>query len=226
MSAKGLLLAWDDPAAAALAASLTLDGFDVAEARSTEHARVLARAGGLRLAVVGSLGTPRSALDLVAEIRACAPGMGWDPSLGLIMIGGRQGEADVLRALDGGADDFVARSAGYPELRARLRSLVRRAGRPPAGTIRVGPLAVDPLARVCTLGGRELALRRMEFELLHHLAREPGRVFARGELLRALWGYRAGPASRTVDTHACRVRSILGGGAWVIAVRGVGYRLR
>ena len=69
-------------------------------------------------------------------------------------------------------------------------------------------------------------LRRMEFELLSHLALEPDRVFTRGELLRAVWGFRAQGATRTVDCHACRLRRRLGAAGWVVNVRGVGYRLR
>ena len=227
MTAAPLLLIWGDDAAANLAAALTLDGFEVQHARSAGHARALAVVGRPALAVLGGLGSPRGALDLLVEIRACVPGAGpWDPSLGVIALGGLGGGADVLRALDCGADDFVERSAGYPELRARLRALQRRACRPAARVIDVGPLSVDPLSRICTLAGRELRLRRMEFELLLHLAREPERVFGRGELLRTLWAYRSCGATRTVDTHACRLRSRLGGGAWVVSVRGVGYRLR
>ncbi len=93
--------------------------------------------------------------------------------------------------------------------------------------IRVGPLRVDTLGREAALGGRPLPLRRMEYELLEHLAREPDRVFGREELLRAVWGYRSPGSSRTIDTHASRLRQKLGGaGRWIVCVRGVGYRLR
>ncbi len=74
------------------------------------------------------------------------------------------------------------------------------------------------------MSGCEVDLRRLEFDLLVHLAREPERVFTREELLRAIWGYRCGGSTRTVDSHASRLRRKLGHG-WVVSVRGVGYRL-
>jgi DNA-binding response OmpR family regulator len=94
--------------------------------------------------------------------------------------------------------------------------------------IEVGPLRIDTSAHLVTVEDRVVALRRMEFELLVHLAREPERVFARDELLRAVWRYRAGGSTRTVDSHASRLRRRLDpddAGRWVVNVWGVGYRL-
>ncbi len=85
------------------------------------------------------------------------------------------------------------------------------------------------LARTpCSLHGRPLSLRRLEYELLLHLAREPQRVCAKQELLRAVWGYPTSVCTRTLDSHASRLRRKLraeGGEPWVVNVRGVGYRL-
>jgi DNA-binding response OmpR family regulator len=92
----------------------------------------------------------------------------------------------------------------------------------------VGPLAIELDTRDVTLHRRPITLRRMEFELLAQLAREPARVFAKHELLRAVWGYRSSGSTRTLDSHASRLRRKLdldGSGNWVINVRGVGYRL-
>jgi DNA-binding response OmpR family regulator len=163
----------------------------------------------------------------VCEIRGCGAGGPWDPHLPTILLAPSSGGAGVVRALESGADDFLAAGAGEAETRARLHALLRRAAqrRGPSPT-RVGELSIDPLARSCSLAGRPVALRRMEFELLAHLAREPDRVFTRGELLRAVWGFRAEGATRTVDSHACRLRRRLGPAGWVVNVRGVGYRLR
>jgi DNA-binding response OmpR family regulator len=141
-------------------------------------------------------------------------------------------EIDMLRAFEAGADDFLGlgRATSYLELRARLRAILRRTAGSPEHTrrIEVGPLQIDTASREAKLDGRPVCLRRMEFELLVHLAREPERVFAKSELLRAVWEYRAGGSSRTVDSHASRLRHKLSADdtqRWVISVWGVGYRL-
>jgi len=91
----------------------------------------------------------------------------------------------------------------------------------------VGPLRIDPAAHAASLHGERLELRRLEFELLLHLASNPSRVFRRHELLRAVWGFRAEGCTRTVDSHASRLRNKLSaaGEHWIVSVRGVGYRL-
>ncbi len=94
--------------------------------------------------------------------------------------------------------------------------------------IELGQLTIDTGARSVTVDTQVVALRRMEFQLLVHLAREPERVFARDELLRSVWEYRSGGSTRTVDSHASRLRRKLapeGNRRWVISVWGIGYRL-
>jgi DNA-binding response OmpR family regulator len=215
----------------AIAEQLLADGFRVELARTAEHARVLAATSTPRLAVLGWLDSPRGALSLLDEIRqAPHAGTPWDRALPAIVVGYPARELDMLRAFDAGADDFLSRPITYLELRARLQAVLRRTASGPghARVISIGPLAIDTAAHAVTVDGRPVDLRRMEFELLVHLAREPERVFAKDELLRAVWEYRANGSTRTLDSHASRLRRKLardGTRRWVINVWGVGYRL-
>jgi DNA-binding response OmpR family regulator len=214
-----------------IAEQLIADGFNVELARTAEHARVLAGASAPKLAVLGLLDSQRGALELLREIRHPETlGAPWDRTLPTIVVGSRARELDMLRAFEAGADDFLARPATYLELRARLRAVLRRTAEAPelARVIEVGSLAINTGAHTVTVDGLAVDLRRMEFELLVHLAREPERVFAKHELLRAVWGYRSGGSTRTLDSHASRLRRKLapdGPQRWVISVWGVGYRL-
>jgi DNA-binding response OmpR family regulator len=210
---------------------LTADRYRVALARTAEHARILAGTCAPRLAVLGGLDSSRGALELLEEIRqADHERTPWDPDMPVIMVGGSARELDVLRGFEAGADDFLAHPTRYLELRARLRVLLRRMGTASGGArlLRVGPLSIEPCARRVSLHGRSVDLCRLEFELLMRLASEPSRVFGKDELLRAVWGYRSGGVTRTVDSHASRLRRKLeldDGRRWVINVWGVGYRL-
>jgi DNA-binding response OmpR family regulator len=214
-----------------IAEQLIADGFNVELARTAQHARIIAGASAPRLAVLGRLDSPSGALELLREIRrARSPGATWDGELPAIVIGAQARELDMLRAFEAGADDFMARAATYIELRARLRAVLRRSAAVPTlePLIEIGPLLIDTRAHLVTVDGVDVCLRRMEFELLVHLAREPERVFAKAELLRAVWGYRSNGSTRTLDSHASRLRRKLavdGTRRWVISVWGVGYRL-
>jgi DNA-binding response OmpR family regulator len=224
-----LLVESDRAAGEGLAAQLAADGYRVELARTVAHARSLSAAGRPQAAILGRLEIPRGAIALIEEIRAAAgqPSC-WSPALPALVLGARAGEPAAVRAFEAGADDFMPASVGYLELRARLRAVLRRAlpSRPDDAPLRVGALTVDPLRRVASVDGRRLDLRRMEYELLLELAREPARIHAREELLRTVWGYRCPGSTRTVDAHACRLRRKLGpGGPWIVGVRGLGYRL-
>ncbi len=105
--------------------------------------------------------------------------------------------------------------------------LRRKRRRPGSGRLRIGTLEIDTLARQAWLGGEPLALSKKEFALLRALAADPTRAFTREELLRGVWGYRSLAQTRTLDSHAGRLRKKLavGGERFVVNVWGVGYRL-
>jgi DNA-binding response OmpR family regulator len=215
---------------APLVRDLGADGFVVTLARTAEHARLLARARMPSVVLLGDLDPPRGAAVLLEEIRGDTARRAWNPTVGVIALTRSSSDLDRLRAFAAGADDALPRRAGYLELRARLLALLRRLGArgAPAQVMTVGPLLVDTAAHTATLAGRGLDLPRLEFALLAHLASDPERVFSTHELLTAVWGYRCAVPTRTVDSHASRVRRKLeqhGAGRWVVNVRGVGYRL-
>jgi len=228
---QSLLIVEDDAATCAfLADNLTADGFKVAcatalgeglRAIETRHPSLVL----LDLALEGEGG----GLDLLDRVRG-ADGIGSriDPDLPVIVLTGRATEADRVRGFARGADDYLVKPFHYGELLARVRAVLRRAqGRPQRGVMRVGDLTLDPTTRAVRMAGRPLHLSAKEFALLQALAEDPTRVRTKTELLRDVWGYVAIGRTRTVDAHACRLRRKLGesGRAWVLNVRGVGYRL-
>jgi DNA-binding response OmpR family regulator len=146
------------------------------------------------------------------------------------MIGDDGADAiDRVRALERGCDDFVPRPFSYAELRARIRAVLRRAIPAVPDRLEAGKLVVDRRTRGVTVGGEPVSLAGREYELLVKLATEPERVFTKEELLREVWGFRSVGRTRTIDSHASRLRRKLssanGGGEWVVNVWGVGYKL-
>jgi DNA-binding response OmpR family regulator len=212
-----------------LADNLSADGYDVIEADGATDARELLQGAFPDLAIV-DLGLPDGdGLDLLTEVRSADRIAGrLDPDLPLLVLSGRVTEVDRLRGFDRGADDYIVKPFSYYELSARVRALLRRTRhRPTSGRIRVGTLELDPLSRQVWVKGEQVALSKKEFALLRALAGEPTRVFTREELLRGVWNFRAMGHTRTLDSHAFRLRQKLNrsGERFVVNVWGVGYRL-
>jgi DNA-binding response OmpR family regulator len=148
--------------------------------------------------------------------------------LPVIVIGREDSDAvDRVRAFARGCDDFVVRPFVYDELVARINAVLRRA-RPTREHLRAGAIAIDRPTRRVTVNGVRVELAAKEFELLLKLAPEPQRVFTKEELLREVWDFRALGRTRTLDSHASRLRRKLQAvdpGPFVINVWRVGYRL-
>src|SRR5271154_3528816 len=219
-----LVIEQDLSLARAIVEQLVADGFPARSAQTAEHARVLASASGPRLAVLGSLDSPREVIELLEEIRGSDGVLRpWDKGLPAIVLASQARLLDMLRAFDAGADDFLAKPARYLELRARIKAVLRRSENALGhrALLEVGALVIDTRPHLVSLRGRAIELRRMEFELLVYLAVDPVRVFTKEELLREVWGYRVSGSTRTLDSHASRLRRKLGGDGnrrWVINV--------
>ena len=210
-----------------LAANLQADGYDVLVACSREQTLVLLRERLPDLLLVDLDG------DTLALVDAARGGEGFagriDPGVPIVVLSGGADELHRVRCLQRGADDVVGKPVSYPEVRERVAAVLRRCFREPARMLlRAGPLTIDPAARTVDAAGRPVELSRLEFDLLRTLAVEPGRVFAREELLRIVWGYPTAARSRTLDSHVARLRAKLRAAGiehQLMSVRGVGYRL-
>lgn len=135
---------------------------------------------------------------------------------------------DRVRALDRGCDDFLVRPFDYEELLARIRAVLRRTMPAAHETLRAGPIAADLATRCVKVDGLPVVLAGKEYELLVKLMSDPTRVFTKESLLRDVWGFRSLGRTRTLDSHASRLRrklSAVAPGVFVINVWGVGYRL-
>jgi DNA-binding response OmpR family regulator len=225
-----ILVVEDDvPTRTFLADNLTADGYSLLVAATLRDALRTLEYHHVDLAVV-DLGLPDgSGLELLCRVReAGGGGARLDPRLPLLVLSGRAGETDRVRGFERGCDDFLPKPFSYGELRLRVAALLRRASeRPGEGRLRVGELELDPVSREVRLRGARVTLSQKEFALLRQLAAEPTRVFTKPELLRDVWGFRAQGATRTLDSHACRLRQKLSarGDRFVVNVWGVGYRL-
>jgi two-component system, OmpR family, alkaline phosphatase synthesis response regulator PhoP len=147
----------------------------------------------------------------------------------IIMLTARDEDIDKILGLEIGADDYLTKPFNPQELVARIKAILRRAERtalPDEAPISLADLTVDPIRREARLAGRILDLRTQEFEVLFTLARQPGRVFTREQLLQQAWGFDFYGQTRTVDVHIAHLRKRLSGSSVTIeTVTGIGYKL-
>jgi DNA-binding response OmpR family regulator len=147
----------------------------------------------------------------------------------VIVLGDSRSDAvDRVRALERGCDDVLVRPFTYEELLARIRAVLRRTSPSPHEVRRAGEITVDLATRAVAVDEVAVSLAGKEYELLLKLMTDPTRVFTKEQLLRDVWGFRSLGRTRTLDSHASRLRRKLtaaGAGAVVVNVWGVGYRL-
>jgi DNA-binding response OmpR family regulator len=199
-------------------------GYDVVVAGTGEAALASARGSRPDLVVL-DLGLPGvDGLDVARELTGSS-------GVPIVMLTARGDETDRIVGLELGADDYVVKPFSPKELVARVRAVLRRSGAEAMlreRRIRVGDVEIDPQRMRVAVAGRSVDLTPTEFQLLAALAREPGRVFTRGQLLDAIHGVAIESYERAIDAHVKNVRKKIepqpGKPRYVLTVHGVGYR--
>jgi len=220
-----ILVVDDEPKIVQLARDyLEHAGFSVSAAYDGAAALAAARSDRPDLVVL-DLGLPEvDGLDVARTLRG-------ESGVPIVMLTGRSEESDKLVGLEIGADDYITKPFSPKELVARVRAVLRRAARPrdDADVIRVSDLVLDVPRLRATAGGRVVDLTPTEFQLLATMAREPGRVFTRSQLLDAVHGVAFESYERAIDAHIKNVRRKLepepSTPRYVLTVYGVGYRV-
>jgi two-component system OmpR family response regulator len=222
-----ILIVEDDVAIADLLRDqLARAGHRAIEAASGDQAIAMLEVQAYDLIILDVMLPGASGIEVCRWIRA-RPGA--QPVV--MMVTAKVSESDAVAGLDAGADEYVRKPFGIRELVARVEALVRMTRREvhTGERLRLGDLAIDERARQVWVRDAEVALTRMEFDMLHYFAGRPGDVLSRGTLLRVVWGYDHEGYGRTVDSHVLRVRKKLAaaglGHDLIQTVHASGYRL-
>jgi two-component system alkaline phosphatase synthesis response regulator PhoP len=224
MTSELILLVDDEPSIVSLARMyLERENFRVEAAGDGEAAIEAVSRLSPTLVVLDVMLPKMDGFEVCRRLRAV------DNSIAIIMLTARDEDIDKILGLELGADDYLTKPFNPRELVARVKAILRRSDRA-SGTstevIRLADLVVDMSRREVRYGERNLELRTQEFELLSVLARTPGRVFTREQLLQQAWGFDFFGQTRTVDVHIAHLRRQLSGGACRIeTVTGIGYKL-
>jgi DNA-binding response OmpR family regulator len=223
-----VLVVEDEPAIAdAVVRRLRSEGFDARAVGDGRRAVELCRDTKPDLVVLDLMLPGMDGLEVCREIQK----RDWVP---VLMLTARADEADKIAGLAVGADDYMTKPFSLRELVARVRAILRRMDRIERGTeedsVTHFDLSVDAARRRVHRGEEEVLLTPLEFEILLTLARSPGVVFSRDQLMDRVWGYRDYAGGRVVDSHVARIRRKLGDEAaepkYIRTVHGVGYAFR
>ncbi len=198
------------------------EGYAVDIARDGDEAIVLAHVNDYDAVLLDLMLPKKNGLQVAAELRREGR------TTPILMLTARDATEDVVRGLDAGADDYLAKPFKFDELLARLRALVRRGGATRLERLSAGPLELDRLKHQAFAGGMQLDLTPREFQLLEHFMMHKDDVVRRTELLEKVWDMHFDPESNVVDVHVGNLRRKLreaGFDGLITTVRGVGFRL-
>ena len=218
-----ILVVEDDPAIAlGLEDDLTLEGYTVEVVRDGEAALARAGEGGFDLILLDVMLPRKDGFAVCRELRR--RGM----HLPIIVVTAKTHEAEKILGLELGADDYVTKPFSPAELRARIKSLLRRTGSDGPATAAFGDVTVDFAAFQLRRGGAVVRATPTELKLLLAFVRHPGQVLSRQELVDLVWGPGRAITPRVVDTHVANLRQKVEPDAaqprYIVGVRGVGYR--
>ncbi len=213
-----ILVVEDDPAIAEpLVAGLSRNGFDPRLVRNGRDALASVADADLVLLDLGLPDLDGSEVCRQLRQRSGVP---------IIVVSARSDEVDRVMLLEVGADDYVVKPFGLRELIARIRAVSRRAGgEPPRQQLEVGAMVVDLRTHEVHVEGCAIELTPKEFDLLAHLASDPGAALTRRSILEEVWDANWYGSSKTLDVHVASLRRKLGHPEWIQAVRGVGFKL-
>jgi two-component system alkaline phosphatase synthesis response regulator PhoP len=203
--------------------NLRFEGYQTLAATDGETGLTLACQEAPDLILLDIMMPRRSGWDVCRELRR----RGID--VPVIMLTARAEEADRVRGLELGADDYMAKPFSVRELMARVQAVLRRPGpRRKAAALAFGDVRIQVQARQVFVAGREIPMTRKEFDLLVYLVEHRGEIITRERLLDHVWGYERFPTTRTVDTHILRLRRKFEADpdrpAFILTVHGQGYR--
>jgi two-component system phosphate regulon response regulator PhoB len=225
MAARILIVEDEEPLTLLLRYNLEAEGYEVETTARGDEAEIKLNEAPPDLVVLDWMLPGLSGIELCRRLRARPQ----TERLPVIMLTARGEEAERVRGLATGADDYIVKPFSVPELIARIRALLRRASpERVAAVLKAGDLELDRERRRVQRSGREIHLGPTEFRLLEYLMQSPGRVFTREQLLDGVWGRDVYIDERTVDVHVGRLRKALNRGRGIDpirTVRGSGYAL-
>jgi two-component system phosphate regulon response regulator PhoB len=223
MTAKILIVEDEEPLALLLRYNLEAEGFEVAVAYRGDEAEIAVAENPPDLIVLDWMLPGLSGLELCRRWRSGRASR----NIPILILTARGEEADRIRGLTTGADDYVVKPFSVPELMARIKAILRRASPERiASVLSAGGIDLDREAHKVMREGREIRLGPTEFKLLEFLMESPGRVFSRAQLLDGVWGQDVYVDERTVDVHIGRLRKAINRGRDkdpIRTVRGAGY---
>jgi two-component system response regulator MtrA len=220
---KGRVLVVDDDPALAemLGIVLRTEGFEPAFVADGDRALAAFRSTKPDLVLLDLMLPGTDGIDVCRQIRA-------ESGTPIVMLTARSDTVDVVLGLESGADDYIVKPFKPKELVARMRARLRRNETPTAEVLELGDVTIDVAGHVVSRNGTPISLTPLEFDLLAALARKPGQVFTREQLLEQVWGYRHAADTRLVNVHVQRLRAKVEVDPehpqLVVTVRGVGYK--